>query len=175
MKKIILLVILAFGFGYVFVTSADAEILDIEVSTAGDLKKINDSKYKATAISVLRNSDGQLLSVIKTSATRYLDKPITDEFIDTLPIMKKGILNEKNLEMTQVTLNYDYDKCLTEVYDVAGYTEQCNWYHRATATILGITDDRTGEKYELFRGLNHSYSVKPLDSVTSYWTIIRSD
>jgi len=175
MKKIILLVILAFGFGYVFVTSADAEILDIEVSTAGDLKKINDSKYKATAISVLRNSDGQLLSVIKTSATRYLDKPITDEFIDTLPIMKKGILNEKNLEMTQVTLNYDYDKCLTEVYDVAGYTEQCNWYHRATATILGVTDDRTGEKYELFRGLNHSYSVKPLDSVTSYWTIIRSD
>jgi hypothetical protein len=113
--------------------------------------------------------------VIKTSATKYLDKPITDEFIDTLPIMKKGILNEKKLEMTQLTLNYDYDKCLTEVYDVAGYTEQCNWYHRATATILGITDDRTGEKYELFRGLNHSYSVKPLDSVTSYWTIIRSD
>ena len=174
MKKIILVLIFAFGFGYVFVTSADAEILDIEVGTSGDLKKINDSKYKATAISVLRDSDGQLLSVIKTSATRYLDKSVTDEFIDTLPVIKKGILNGKNLEMTQVTLDYDYEKCLTEVYDVAGYTEQCNWYHRATATILGITDG-IGEKYELFRGLNHSYSVKPLDSVTSYWTIIRSD
>ena len=112
--------------------------------------------------------------MIKTSATRYLDKSITDEFIDTLPVIKKGILNGKNLEMTQVTLDYDYEKCLTEVYDVVGYTEQCNWYHRATATILGITDG-IGDKYELFRGLNHSYSVKPLDSVTSYWTIIRSD
>ena len=112
MKKIILVLIFAFGFGYVFVTSADAEILDIEVSTSGDLKKINDSKYKATAISVLRDSDGQLLSVIKTSATRYLDKSITDEFIDTLPVIKKGIFNGKNLEMTQVTLDYDYEKCL---------------------------------------------------------------
>jgi len=174
MRKIVLLMILAFGFSVVFVTSANAEILNVEVDTAGGLKKIDDSKYKASAISVLRNSDGELLSVIKTSATRYLDKSVTDEYIDTLPIMKKGILNGKNLEMTQVTLNYDYAKCLTELYEVPGYTEQCNWYHRATATILGVTDE-TGKQFELFRGLNHSYSVKPLDSVTSYWTIIRSD
>ena len=174
MRKIALLMILAFGFTVVFVTSANAEVLNVEIDTAGGLKKIDDSKYKASAISVLRNSDGELISVIKTSATRYLDKSVTDEFIDTLPVIKKGILNGKNLEMTQVTLDYNYEKCLTELYDVAGYTEQCNWYHRATATILGITDG-IGEKYELFRGLNHSYSVKPLDSVTSYWTIIRSD
>ena len=174
MKKISLLIILAFGLTVVFVTSANAEVLNVEMDTAGGLKKIDDSKYKATAISVLRNSDGELISVIKTTATRYLDKSVTDEFIDTLPVIKKGILNGKNLEMTQVTLDYDYEKCLTEVYDVAGYSDQCNWYHRATATILGITDG-IGEKYELFRGLNHSYSVKPLDSVTSYWTIIRSD
>ena len=174
MRKIVLLIILAFGFSVVFVTSANAEILNVEVDTAGGLKKIDDSKYKASAISVLRNSDGELLSVIKTSATRYLDKSVTDEYIDTLPVMKKGILNGKNLEMTQVTLNYDYAKCLTELYEVPGYTEQCNWYHRATATILGVTDE-TGKQFELFRGLNHSYSVKPLDSVTSYWTIIRSD
>ncbi len=174
MRKIVFLIILAFGFSVVFVTSANAEILNVEVNTAGGLKKIDDSKYKASAISVLRNSDGELLSVIKTSATRYLDKSVTDEYIDTLPVMKKGILNGKNLEMTQVTLNYDYTKCLTELYEVPGYTEQCNWYHRATATILGVTDE-TGKQFELFRGLNHSYSVKPLDSVTSYWTIIRSD
>jgi len=40
-------------------------------------------------------------------------------------------------------------------------------------TILGVNSE--GQTYELFRGLNHSYSVKPLDTVTSYWTIIRSD
>ena len=173
MKKIYLLMILAFGFTVVFVTSANAEVLNVEIDTAGGLKKIDDSKYKASAISVLRNSDGELVSVIKTTATRYLDKSITDEFIDTLPVMKKGTLNGKNLEMTQVALDYDYTKCLTELYDVPGYTEQCNWYHRATVTILGVNSE--GQTYELFRGLNHSYSVKPLDTVTSYWTIIRSD
>ena len=173
MKKIALLIILAFGFTVVFVTSANAEVLNVEMDTAGGLKKIDDSKYKASAISVLRNSDGELVSVIKTTATRYLDKSITDDFIDTLPVMKKGTLNGKNLEMTQVALDYDYTKCLTEVYEVPGYTEQCNWYHRATATILGVNSE--GQSYELFRGLNHSYSIKPLDTVTSYWTIIRSD
>ena len=173
MKKIALLIILAFGFTVVFVTSANAEVLNVEMDTAGGLKKIDDSKYKASAISVLRNSDGELVSVIKTTATRYLDKSITDEFIDTLPVMKKGTLNGKNLEMTQVALDYDYTKCLTEMYEVPGYTEQCNWYHRATATILGVNSE--GQSYELFRGLNHSYSIKPLDTVTSYWTIIRSD
>ena len=165
--------ILAFGFTVVFVTSANAEVLNVEIDTAGGLKKIDDSKYKATAVSVLRNSDGELVSVIKTTATRYLDKSITDEFIDTLPVMKKGTLNGKNLEMTQVALDYDYTNCLTELYEVPGYTEQCNWYHRATVTILGVNSE--GQTYELFRGLNHSYSVKPLDTVTSYWTIIRSD
>ena len=173
MKKISLLMILAFGFTVVFVTSANAEVLNVEMDTAGGLKKIDDSKYKASAISVLRNSDGELVSVIKTTATRYLDKSITDDFIDTLPVMKKGTLNGKNLEMTQVALDYDYTKCLTEMYEVPGYTEQCNWYHRATATILGVNSE--GQSYELFRGLNHSYSIKPLDTVTSYWTIIRSD
>ena len=172
MKKIHLLMILAFGFTVVFVTSANAEVLNVEIDTAGGLKKIDDSKYKATAVSVLRNSDGELVSVIKTTATRYLDKSITDEFIDTLPVMKKGTLNGKNLEMTQVALDYDYKKCLTEMYEVPGYTEQCNWYHRATVTILGVNSE--GQTYELFRGLNHSYSVKPLDTVTSFWTIIRS-
>ena len=165
--------ILVFGFTVVFVTSANAEILNVEVVTAGGLTKIDDSKYKASAISVLRNSNGELLSVIKTSATRYLDKSITDEYIDTLPDMKKGTLNGKNLEMTQIAIDYDYAKCLTELYDVPGYTEQCNWYHRATASILGVNSE--GQTYEIFRGLNHSYSVKPLDTVTSFWTIIRSD
>ena len=174
MKKISLLIILAFGLTVVFVTSANAEVLNVEIDTAGGLKKIDDSKYKASAVSVLRNSDGELLSVVKTTATRYLDNPVTDGFIDSLPVMKKGTLNGKNLEMTQVSLDYDYTKCLTELYEVPGYTEQCNWYHRATATILGVTDP-TGTLYEIFRGLNHSYSVKPLDTVTSFWTIIRSD
>ena len=64
MKKIALLIILAFGLTVVFVTSANAEVLNVEGDTAGGLKKIDDSKYKASAISVLRNSDGELVSAV---------------------------------------------------------------------------------------------------------------
>ena len=43
MKKIALLMILAFGLTVVFVTSANAEVLNVEIDTAGGLKKIDDS------------------------------------------------------------------------------------------------------------------------------------
>ena len=139
-----------------------------------NLIKIKDSKYFASSINVLRNSNGELISVVKTDASKYLPNPVTDQFIDTLPIMKEGIFNAKNIEMRQVEVNYNYEKCITEMYQVPGYEEQCNWYHRAYVTSLGVNNDK-GERFEIFRGLNHSYTVKPSDSVTSFWTIIRSD
>ena len=139
-----------------------------------NLIKIKDSKYFASSINVLRNSNGDLISVVKTDASKYLPNPITDQFIDTLPIIKEGIFNAKNIEMRQVEVNYNYEKCITEMYQVPGYADQCNWYHRAYVTSLGINNDK-GERFEIFRGLNHSYTVKPSDSVTSFWTIIRSN
>ena len=139
-----------------------------------NLIKIKDSKYFASSINVLRNSNGELISVVKTDASKYLPNPVTDQFIDTLPIMKEGIFNAKNIEMRQVEVNYNYEKCITEIYQVPGYSDQCNWYHRAYVTSLGINNDK-GERFEIFRGLNHSYTVKPSDSVTSFWTIIRSN
>ena len=139
-----------------------------------NLIKIKDSKYFASSINVLRNSNGELISVVKTDASKYLPNPVTDQFIDTLPIMKEGIFNAKNIEMRQVEVNYNYEKCITEMYQVPGYADQCNWYHRAYVTSLGINNDK-GERFEIFRGLNHSYVVMPSDSVTSFWTIIRSD
>ena len=173
MKKIVLSCVIGLSLIALISTSAYAQSLYVDAH-AGDLQKIKDSKYMASAISVLRNSDGELVSVVKTVATRYLEKSITDEYIDTLSIIKKGTINGKNLEMTQVAIDYNYDKCLTEVYKVPGYSDQCNWYHRATVTSLGVNDG-TGNSYEIFRGLNHSYTVKPSDIVTSYWTVIRSD
>ena len=115
-----------------------------------------------------------MISVVKTEASRYLPNPVTDQFLDTLPILKQGIFNEKSIEMRQVSVDYNYEKCITEVYQVPGYADQCNWYHRAYVTSLGINNDN-GERFEIFRGLNHSYTIKPSDSVTSFWTIIRTD
>jgi len=173
MRKIIFFAILGFAFVSILSVNAYAQSLYVDAH-AGDLKKIDNSKYMASAVSVLRNADGELISVVKTVATRYLEKPITDKYLDTLPVIKKGNINGKNVEMTQVELEYNYDKCLTEIFQTPGYSDQCNWYHRATVTSLGVNEEGGGS-YELFRGLNHSYTVKPSDTVTSYWTIIRTD
>ena len=171
--KYLILIAISISLASVFSVNAFGQSLYVNPDE-DNLIKIKDSKYFASSINVLRNSNGELISVVKTEASRYLPNPITDQFIDTLPIMKEGIFNTKNIEMRQVEVNYNYEKCITEMYQVPGYADQCNWYHRAYVTSLGINNDK-GERFEIFRGLNHSYTVKPSDSVTSFWTIIRSD
>ena len=171
--KYLILIAISISLASVFSVNAFGQSLYVNPDE-DNLIKIKDSKYFASSINVLRNSNGELISVVKTEASRYLPNPITDQFIDTLPIMKEGIFNAKNIEMRQVEVNYNYEKCITEMYQVPGYADQCNWYHRAYVTSLGINNDKD-ERFEIFRGLNHSYTVKPSDSVTSFWTIIRSD
>ena len=172
MKKLAILIVCL---AILSVFSVNAFAQSLFVNPADDkLKNIENSKYVASSINVLRNSNGELISVVRTEASKYLPDPITDQFIDTLPIMKKGVFEKKNVEMKQVEVNYNYEKCITEMYQVPGYADQCNWYHRAYVTSLAINNDK-GERFEIFRGLNHSYTIKPSDSVTSFWTIIRSD
>ncbi len=171
--KYLMLILISISLASVFSVNAFGQSLYVNPDE-DNLIKIKDSKYFASSINVLRNSNGELISVVKTEASKYLPNPITDQFIDTLPIMKEGIINTKNIEMRQVEVNYNYEKCITEIYQVPGYSDQCNWYHRAYVTSLGINNEK-GERFEIFRGLNHSYTVKPSDSVTSFWTIIRSD
>ena len=171
--KYLILIAISISLASVFSVNAFGQSLYVNPDE-DNLIKIKDSKYFASSINVLRNSNGELISVVKTDASKYLPNPVTDQFIDTLPIMKEGIFNAKNIEMRQVEVNYNYEKCITEMYQVPGYADQCNWYHRAYVTSLGINNDK-GERFEIFRGLNHSYTVKPSDSVTSFWTIIRSN
>ena len=171
--KYLILIVISISLASVFSVNAFAQSLYVNPDE-DSLIKIKDSKYFASSINVLRNSNGELISVVKTEASKYLPNPITDQFINTLPIMKEGIVNTKNIEMRQVEVNYNYEKCITEMYQVPGYSDQCNWYHRAYVTSLGINNEK-GERFEIFRGLNHSYTVKPSDSVTSFCTIIRSD
>ena len=143
--KYLLLIIISVSFASVFSVSAFGQSLYVNPDE-DDLVKIKDSKYFASSINVLRNSNGDLISVVKTDASKYLPNPITDQFIDTLPIIKEGIFNAKNIEMRQVEVNYNYEKCITEMYQVPGYADQCNWYHRAYVTSLGINNDK-GERF----------------------------
>ncbi len=142
-------------------------------SRIGDMDKIDESKYRATGVSILRNSDGGLISVVRVDATRYLDDPIVDRFLKSNPdfLIKQGTVNGERVSLHKVEVDYNNPECLTDVFQVPGYSNPCEYYHRAYVTMLGINDDR-GESHTIFRGLNHVYTVKSLDDVTTIWHII---
>ena len=115
--KYLILIVISISLASVFSVNVFAQSLYVNPDE-DNLIKIKDSKYFASSINVLRNSNGELISVVKTDASKYLPNPVTDQFIDTLPIMKEGIVNTKNIEMRQVEVNYNYEKCITEMYQV---------------------------------------------------------
>ena len=172
MGKVIIIIVCLTLFS-VFSVSAFGQTMFLNPSE-DSLIEIENSKFTASSINVLRNSNGELVSVVKTDASKYFPAPITDEFFDMLPVLEEKIIDKEGIEVKQVSVDYDYQKCITETYQIPGYSEQCNWYHRAHVTSLGVTS-KIGEPFEIFRGLNHSYIIKPENSVTSFWTIIRSD
>ena len=137
------------------------------------MDKIEDSKYRATGISVLRNSDGELISVVRVDATRYIDDPIVDKFLKSNPdyLIKQGTVKGEKVSLHEVQVEYNNPECLDKVFEVPGYNDECNWYHRAFATMLGVNNEE-GESYTIFRGLNHVYTIKSLDDVTTIWHII---
>ena len=173
MQKILLSCIIGLSFLTIFSSGVFAQSSYIDRDEL-EMEKIQNSKYSASNLSVIRNSSGELISVVKTEAGTYLPKSITDKFLDTLSVMKKGNVNGKNVSMMQAVVEYQYEECLGEIFQVPGYDKQCDWYHRPYITSLAVNDE-TGERYEIFRGLNHSYLVKPSYSVTDYWTIIRAN
>ena len=172
MKKIQIVLVLSLFMISIYISQADATLY-VDVSIA-DMDKIKDSKYKASAVSIIRNAEGELMSVVRVEASRYLDDPIVDEFLNSDPgmVMKTGLLNNEKLTLYRTIALYDNPQCLEKQFDVPGYNNECDWYHRAFVTMLGVTEDDTGEQFTIFRGLNHGFVVKPLYDVITIWDII---
>ncbi len=172
MKKIHIIILVMALVIPISISQVYAQTLYTDVKI-GDMDKIDKSKYIASGVSILRDSNGGLLSVIRVDATRYLDDPIVDKFLESNPdyLIKQGTVNGERVSLHKVEVEYDNIECLRDIFQVPGYSDPCEYYHRAYATILGINDDK-GESYTIFRGLNHVYVVKPLDYVTTIWHII---
>ncbi len=141
-------------------------------ATVGDMKKIENSKYKGSGVSIVRNGDGELMSVVRVEASRYLDDPIVDEFLNSEPkfLIKKGTVNNEKVSLYKVEVDYYNPECLPELFKVPGYMNECDWYHRAFVTMLGLNDP-DGEKHTAFRGLNHVYTIKTFYEVKTIWHI----
>ena len=175
MKKIHILILVMVFLIPICISQVYAQSLYVDV-TVGDMAKIEKSKYIASGVSILRNSDGGLVSVVRVDATRYLDDPIIDEFLKSNPnyLIKQGTINGKEVKLHEIEAEYSYPKCLEKVFEVVGYNDECHWYHRAYVTMLGINDEK-GESHTIFRGLNHVFTVKALDTLTTTWHIITKD
>ena len=142
-----------------------------------ELEDIEDSKYRASAITIIRNSNGELISLTKTDATKYLPNPILDEFLNSNPeyLVKQGKINDQNFSLYNIKVQYDNPKCSVEMFvGNPGFNGECDWYHRAFATILGVTDN-DGIEHILFRGLNHAEIIKSEYEVTMFWNVITRD
>ena len=172
MKKIHLLFLAMILVEPICISQVYAQSLYVDVSV-GDMDPIEESKYRATGISVLRNSDGGLISVVRVDATRYLNDPVVDRFLKSNPdyLVKQGTINGERVSLHKVEVDYNNPECLTNLYQIPGYSDPCEYYHRAFVTMLGINDEE-GESHTIFRGLNHVYTVKSLDDVTTIWHII---
>ena len=175
MKKIHVIILVMVLVAPICISQVYAQTLYVD-ARIGDMDKIGESKYRASGVSVLRNSDGELISVIRVDATRYFNNPVVDRFLNSNPdfLIKQGTVNGEKVSLHEVEIDYFNPECLEKVFDVQGYNEECNWYHRAYVTMLGINDEK-GESHTIFRGLNHVFTVKALDTLTTTWHIITKD
>ena len=88
----------------VLVSTVNAQTLHVDVHV-GDLKDIEESKYKASGVTITRNAEGELISVVKVDASRYLDHPIIVLVAGTSFIPNKGSHTQNIPPITSVNDN----------------------------------------------------------------------
>ena len=156
-------------------TNVFAQTLQTE-ATVGELKDIENSKYRASAVTEIRNENGELISLSKVVASRYLDDSILDTFLNSKPeyLIKEGNLDEQIIRLYNITVGYDNPQCVERFFETPGFNDLCNWHHRAFSTILAVTD-REGVDHTVFRGLNHNEIIRSGYTVTTVWNVFTRD
>ena len=119
------------------------------------LISIQGSKYVASALIELRNSDGALVGMTKSDAGRYLQDQVVDKFLDLYPVLKNVELNDRIYELRQIVV--------TEEFTV-------DRYGFVSSLFLKINEN---ESVEIFRGLHDAIQIKKGDVSTTYWTLLR--
>ena len=139
-------------------TNVFAQTLQTE-ATVGELKDIENSKYRASAVTEIRNENGELISLSKVVASRYLDDSILDTFLNSKPeyLVKEGKLDDQVIRLYNIKVGYHNPECVERF-----------------STILGVTDEQ-GIEHTVFRGLNHNEIVRSGYTVTTVWNVFTRD
>ena len=160
----------------VLISSVNAQTLNIDVHI-GDLKDIEESKYKASGITTIRNIEGELISVVRVDASRYLDDPIIDQYLVTenpyVSLVKRGMLGADTISHYRVVVDYMNPVCSETLFEIPGFNDECDWYQAVFSTLFMI--EHEGMEYQMFRGLNHNFIVKSGYDLTTYWDVFSRD
>ena len=160
----------------VLVSTVNAQILQVDVDL-DELKDIEESKYKASGITTIRNIEGELISVVRVDASKYLDDPIIDQYLVTenpsVSLVKRGMLGADTISHYRVVVDYMNPVCSEGLFENPGFNDKCNWYQAVFSTLFMI--EHEGMEYQMFRGLNHNFIVKSGYDLTTYWDIFSRD
>ena len=175
MKKIYIVIFLVLIIP-VLVSTVNAQTLHVDVHV-GDLKDIEESKYKASGVTISRNAEGELISVVRVDASRYLDDPIIDQYLVTenpsVSLVKRGMLGADTISHYRVVVDYMNPLCSETLFEIPGFNDECDWYQAVFSTLFMI--EHEGMEYQMFRGLNHNFIVKSGYDITTYWDVFTRD
>ena len=175
MKKIYIVIFLVLIIP-VLVSTVNAQTLHVDVHL-DDLKDIEESKYKASGITTIRNIEGELISVVRVDASKYLDDPIIDQYLVTenpsVSLVKRGMLGADTISHYRVVVDYMNPVCSEGLFENPGFNDECDWYQAVFSTLFMI--EHEGMEYQMFRGLNHNFIVKSGYDLTTYWDIFSRD
>lgn len=155
----------------IVISNGNAQTLNIDIQH-DELREIDESKYRASGVTVTRNAEGELISVIRVDASRYLDHPIVDEFLTQAPtstLVKKGTLGGDTISHYRVIVDYMNPVCSEILFEVPGFNDRCNWHQSVFSTLFMLEDN--DNPHTAFRGLNHSFIVKSGYDLTTFWDI----
>ena len=126
---------------------------------------------------VQSNIEGELISVVRVDASKYLDDPIIDQYLVTenpsVSLVKRGMLGADTISHYRIVVDYMNPVCSEALFEIPGFNDECDWYQAVFSTLFMI--EHEGMEYQMFRGLNHNFIVKSGYDLTTYWDIFSRD
>ena len=123
-------------------------------------KKINmdtiiDSKYLVHVQIQVRNIHGMLVSVTESNSIKYLPHPLTDEYLDSIPLKEIVSIDGTTYEKREIK---------------TAYTPREDTFIGSTRLV----SDKFGGNIIVFSTLNHGYTIERGDTVTALWMLLRA-
>jgi len=113
---------------------------------------IQGSKYSAHLLLQLRNSEGTLIAVLEPHKFRYRPSAITDEFLESYPVLEKFEKDGKEFETRKIVISFNPE---TDYF--------------IGTTLIG--PEKFRYSIVVFSTLHHALVVEKGDTVEAVWTI----